>query len=111
MASAPATGKYGPHKVFDTPNCSEEIFEPKTVLLPYSPGFMGDFVPKSIARTLYFTETDPFSELAKIPIDFNQWESGNFHPLAVPAASVLDNMRPMSVKLPAAEDIPSPRAA
>ena len=111
MASAPATGKYGPYRVCETPNCLEEIFEPKTVLLPYSAAFMDDVIEgKSVARTLYFD--DSFLEMApKIPIDFNQWESGNIYPQAVPTASVLDNMRPMSVRPPVAEDIPSPRAA
>ena len=111
MASAPATGKYGPHRVCETPNCSEDIFELKSVLLPFS-AFVGDTEPKSIARTLYFNEEDSFPEFTpKLPIDFNIWESANILPQAVlPEASVLDSMTPMQVDARAAEDIPSPRA-
>jgi len=57
MASAPATGKYGPYRVCETPNCSEEIFEPKTVLLPYTAAFMNEIEGKSVARTLYFDDS------------------------------------------------------
>jgi hypothetical protein len=111
MASAPATDKYGPHRVCETPNCSEDIFELKSYLLPFS-AFMGDTEPKSIARTLYFDEGDFFPEFTpKIPIDFNLWESANILPQAVlPEASVLNSMTPMQVDAHAAEDISSPRA-
>ncbi len=111
MASAPATDIYGAHRVCETPNCSEDIFELKSDLLPFS-AFVGDTEPKSIPRTLYLVEEDSFPELTpKLPIDFNLWESSNILPEAVlPEASVLDSMSPMQVVAHAAEDIPSPRA-
>lgn len=95
----------------ETPNCSEDIFGLKSVLLPSS-AFVGDTEPKSIARRLCFDEEDAFPEFTpKLPIDFNLWESANILSQAVlPEASVLDSMTQMQVDAHAAEDIPSPRA-
>ena len=111
MTSAPATEKYAGYGIYDMLNCSEEIAEPKTVLLSNS-AFMCEIERKSIARTLHFDNAVSFPEqIPNVPIDFNQWESGNLYPLTVPAANQLDNMRPISVKSSAIEDIPSLRDA
>jgi hypothetical protein len=111
MTSAPATDQYGADGMYDMLNCSEEIFEAKTVLLSHS-AFIGEIERKSIVRTLRYDNAVSLPEtIPNVPIDFNQWESGNIYPQTVPAANQLDDLRLTSVKSSAIEDIPSLRAA